>query len=215
MYYVYEIIDHRNNLPMYVGKGSGDRKDKHVQKVRLGMVSENRYKDKVIRDIYKETGRYPDSVIVAEFENEDDAYTFETSLIEEYGVYKEGGLLTNILKENKPPNHAGRKRSDETRAKLADRCGEKNPTWGRKHSDEWKQAASERNKGKNNRYYGKTGAEHSCSKIWKIVDPNGKEHIVDNLLEFSKQYNNKYNIKPRTMYEQIRTNKRGWKCHSM
>lgn len=215
MYYVYKLTDHRTGKPMYVGKGSGDRKDKHVQKVRLGMVSENRYKDKVIRDIYKETGRYPESVVVAEFKDEDEAYTFETSLIEHYGVYKEGGMLTNILKENAPPNHTGRKRSEQTRAKLADRRGEKNPVWGRKHTNEWKQAASKRNTGKNNTCYGKTGVDHPCSKVWNIVEPNGNEHIVDNLLEFSKKHNAKYNIKPRTMYEQIRTNKKGWSCRAI
>lgn len=179
------------------------------------MVSENRYKDKIIRDIYKETGRYPESVIVAEFVDEEDAYKYETVLIDQYGIYKEGGMLTNVLKENTPPNHTGRKRSAETRAKLADRCGEKNPAWGTKHTQEWKEAASKRNAGKNNQYYGKTGADHSCSKVWNIVDPDGNEHIVDNLLEFSEKHNTKYNIKPRTMYEQIRTNKRGWSCQAM
>jgi hypothetical protein len=179
------------------------------------MVSENRYKDKIIRDIYKETGSYPESVIVTEFDDEDDAYSFETELIKKYGTYKEGGILTNILTENKPPSHKGRKRSAKTIAKLADRCGEKNPAWGRKHTDEWRQAASERNSGEHNYFYGKTGADHSCSKVWSIVDPEGNEYIVENLLEFSKKHNDKYNIKPRTMYEQIRTNKRGWKCQSI
>ncbi len=61
----------------------------------------------------------------------------------------------------------------------------------------------------------RTGNPMYVGKVWNIVDPNGNEHVVDNLLEFSKKHNAKYNIKPRTMYEQIRTNKKGWSCRAI
>lgn len=221
MYYVYELIDHRDGTVFYVGKGSGNRKDVHVQKVKRGEVSENRFKDKVIRDIYAETGKYPESVIVETFECEDTAYLHEEKLIEKYGTYKDGGILTNICKDAKPPCHKGRKRSAETRAKLADRCGEKNPAWGRKHTAEWKRAASERNSGENNHFYGKKGKNHpvsgykhsheECEKRrqrssgkYIITTPEGIRKEITNLSEYSRSVGVPNYI--------IRSNSRGWEC---
>lgn len=203
MYYVYELIDPRTNTPFYVGKGKADRKDKHVQKVRLGKVTENRYKDKYIRDIFAETGAYPESIIVKEFDIEDDAYIFETALIEKYGTYKTGGILTNILTDNRPPSHLGRKRSAETKKKLADRCGTKNPMWGRK------QSASTKAKWKNrkNPFEGKSGTDHPLSKQWRVVTPEGDEHIICSLRQFC--------IKQNVPYSRIWANNKGWICQQI
>lgn len=200
MYYVYEIIDPRTNTPFYVGKGSAGRKDAHVQKVRLGKVSENRYKDKYIRDIFAETGSYPESIIVREFDDETEAYIFETTLIKQYGTYKTGGILTNILTENKPPLHTGRKRSAQTKQKLADRCGTKNPMWGRKQSESTKAKWKDRL----NPFEGKSGSEHPTSKQWRVITPNGEEHTIISLRQFCTDQN--------VPYSRVWKNNKGWIC---
>lgn len=197
MYYVYELIDHRDNTVFYVGKGSSNRKDVHVQKVRLGMVSENRYKDKVIRDIYNETGVYPESRIVKYFEDENHAYSYEESLIEQYGTYKNGGMLTNIMLNNRPPDHTGRKRSKVTKQKLSNRCGEKNPMWGRKQSKETKEMWKEV----------RSGEKMARSKTWEVISPDGTTYTVTNVYKWAKEKD----INPQWLYKQ----QRGWKCQSI
>lgn len=236
-YYVYQLIDHRTGQPFYVGKGSGDRKDKHVQLVRLGRSTENRYKDKIIRDIYSETGRYPESVIVSEFDDEIQAYNYETLLIEKYGIYKEGGILSNILKDSKPPSAKGKKRTDETRKKLSNaKVGDKNPMYGKTISVSTK----EKWKSRKNFFLGKFGSEHPITgythsdkecetrslrqkeqwkneeyskKIIKNLDRSKSWKITTPYGEELSVYNLKeYSDKVKVPYHVIRRSKKGWIC---
>ena len=49
-YYVYQLVDPRNGLPFYVGKGTGDRAYQHT-KFKDG--NQNPYKERKIKNILK------------------------------------------------------------------------------------------------------------------------------------------------------------------
>jgi len=53
--------------------------------------------------------------------------------------------------------------------------GEKHPLFGVPHTDEWKQAHSERMSGENHPNYGKFGAAHNSSKALIAIKPNGTQ----------------------------------------
>ena len=107
MYYVYELIDPRNNQPFYVGKGKGRRAKTH-----LWEIPETRdvYKENKIAAIRKE-GLEPEiKYVVKNIADEKLAYDIETSIIKQYGRkgYDKNGILTNICEDARPPNHKGK-----------------------------------------------------------------------------------------------------------
>lgn len=89
-YYVYELIDPRNGLTFYVGKGTKDRVKHHVRDSLSGRQS-NEAKHKVILSIL-DSGATPIEAIVARFEDEDAALKFEAERIDGIGIEN----LTNI-----------------------------------------------------------------------------------------------------------------------
>jgi hypothetical protein len=103
MYYIYEYIDPRNNLPFYIGKGKGNRKYAHMN--TIGAKKENPDKLKIIDEILAE-GMHP---IIRELEsdimNEVDAYIREDFYILKYGrkSVDENGILTNKTIHGHPP----------------------------------------------------------------------------------------------------------------
>jgi len=103
MYYIYEYIDPRTNLPFYIGKGKDTRMYDHVRSVQA--KRENPDKAKVIQDII-DAGLFP---IMREIESnilvEADAYTREEHYILLHG--RQGidpnGILTNKSLHSQPP----------------------------------------------------------------------------------------------------------------
>jgi len=89
MFYVYRLIDPRNDLPFYIGKGKGDRLAAHERDARNGLISDKCDRIREIWDagfaVVRETVRY--------FSNEQDAFAFERSLIVEIGIDN----LTNVI----------------------------------------------------------------------------------------------------------------------
>jgi hypothetical protein len=79
-FYVYELIDPRNNQPFYIGKGSGNRAYYHLS---LNAKHLNIYKENLINKI-RENNLEPIVNIIKYFENESDAYSLETELIKKY-----------------------------------------------------------------------------------------------------------------------------------
>lgn len=106
MYYVYLLIDPRTGLPFYAGKGKGRRANKHIISNQRGNWTENRYKDNVIRQILSE-GLIPTIEYIFWEEDEKAAYDYEEDIIKKYGrkLYDQGGILTNICKDNRPPRN--------------------------------------------------------------------------------------------------------------
>jgi hypothetical protein len=232
MYYVYELIDPRVNLPFYVGKGKDDRVYFHLSE-KTRAKSDNERKFNKIQKIRKE-GYEPEVKIVEYFENENDAYFYEESLIQKYGRirYDEGGILTNICESSRPPNHRGKTYQEiygdkwedqiEKRRNLQLSVGGYGP---KKHSEETKRKISQKVAGENNPSYGipcseerkrkisekakeryAAGFKPPSAKIWKLTSPENKEYvIVGGLKEFCKSQNISY----ATMSAAIKYDRRG------
>lgn len=169
-YYVYLLCDPRHdNRPFYVGKGRGDRAKQHLYET-VGST-ENKRKFYKIKKI-KSAGLIPSIVYHTTELCEEAAYELEASLIMFYGRegFEEGGILTNICIDNRPPSALGKlfgplseeqkakirqsltgringPPSEETKQKIGDaQRGEKNHRYGKSWSEEEKQQRSEFNK---------------------------------------------------------------------
>lgn len=142
IYYVYELIDPRNDRTFYVGKGSGNRAYQHA-KFKDG--NNNPYKDRVIKKILNENLEPIVKFVHTNIHNEDQAYNLETALIKEIGIDN----LTNICEDAKPPSRKGWKPSAETLSKRSAKLK------GIERTDAWRQRLSESKQGENNPMYGK------------------------------------------------------------
>lgn len=107
-YYVYELINPKTNLPFYVGKGSGNRAQSHIDENKKNRNTDNPYKDHTIRKLLKENLE-PIIKYVYYSDSEQIAYAYETKLIAYYGRkrFDVDGILTNLCKDNNPPNQKG------------------------------------------------------------------------------------------------------------
>lgn len=90
-YYTYMLINPITCLPFYIGKGKGNRAYSHS----LNYDPHNHHKSGTINKIRKE-GKEPVVCILKENLSDSDAKKFETKLIDHYGKYNDGGILTNI-----------------------------------------------------------------------------------------------------------------------
>ncbi len=233
MYYVYELIDPRVNLPFYVGKGKDNRVYFHLSE-KSRAKSDNERKFNKIQKIRVE-GYEPEIKIVKYFENENDAYDYEEKLIKKYGRirYDNGGILTNICESSRPPKHKGKTYQeiygDEWEEQIQKRMKTKKErgNYGgvKKHTEETKKKISEKVSGKNNPSYGVPCSEERKRKIsekakerfsngfispsaktWKITSPENKEYvIIGSLKEFCKSQNISY----ATMSAAIKYNRKG------
>lgn len=151
-YYVYILCDPRyNNLPFYVGKGQGRRATLHyTSKTTRGY---NVRKDAII-DSIAEAGKIPIVETVWTGDNEDDAYSIEMEIIARFGRkgIDANGILTNFSSGG-----------DGCRRPKGSYAGEKNPFFGKRHTDKTKQLISA-----NNGRVGFGGKRHSEETKQKI-----------------------------------------------
>jgi len=141
-YYVYQLVDPRNNQIFYIGKGKGSRAYSHA-KFQDG--NENFHKNRVIQKILS-TGQQP----IVEFlhtniNDESDAYLLEEKEIACIGLDN----LTNLVPSSRPPSKKGWKPSKETLLKRS------NSLKGIKRSEQWKKNLSIAKQGTNNPMFGK------------------------------------------------------------
>ena len=97
-YYVYKLVDPRNNKPFYIGKGSGKRVTQHEKEAKLGYIHP---KCDIINAIIKDKLEVVRE-IVQYFELEADAYAYEKQLIKEIGLKN----LTNLVPGGVLPSYA-------------------------------------------------------------------------------------------------------------
>jgi hypothetical protein len=238
MYYVYELIDPRVNLPFYVGKGKNDRVYFHLSE-KSRAKSENKRKYNKIQKI-RENGHEPEIKIVKYFEDENDAYDYEEILIEKYGRmrYDENGILTNICESSRPPKLKGRTYQEiygdeweeqiEKRRKAQIDAGGYGP---KKHTQETKNKISAKVAGENNPSYGvpcseerkekirkkakeryENGFKPPCSTLYILTSPEGVEYnVFGELQKFCKDNNISYaTMHAAIMYNRQGPRKNGW-----
>ena len=194
MYCIYALIDIRTGLPFYVGKGKkgNDRHNDHFKETVE--TSSNKHKTFKIQFLMEAGYDIPVIILEDDVLDESVAYDIETSHIKRYGRKNidPGGILTNILLDSRPPNHTGRKqsavqvqkriasrkktvserglpvRSEESRKRTSDSVsGEKNPFYGKTHSEQFSKEHSVRMKGNRNN-----------SKSFIFTSPDGVSYTI-------------------------------------
>ena len=147
-YYVYQLVDPRNNKPFYIGKGNGNRAYQH-SKLKDG--NKNPYKDRKIKSILKENLEIVVEFLYNDLTDEDTAYKLEAQIIEQIGIEN----LTNLVKDRIPPSKKDWSPSKQTLAKRSQSLK------GIVRTDKWRNNLSASKQGKNNPMYGK---KNPCSK---------------------------------------------------
>jgi len=227
MYYVYGLIDPRNNQVFYIGKGKDDRALSHFTEHALKREGNNKKTAKIRK--LKELGYEPMIEFYAQnIEDENIAYQIEAALIKKYGRigYDPNGILTNICEDSRPPNHKGKTYEDiygssaEAQRKLRHELQLKAGGWfkGHKHTEESKKKISEKTSGKNNARYGvkikgteiadKIGNSNRGKKHYtraKLLYIEGLDKFIfsNELADFCKKHGYSWN----TFYAQL---KKGW-----
>jgi hypothetical protein len=104
IYYVYKLIDPRDNTVFYVGKGKNNRAKSHMKETKDTTLNDRKYNK--IQSIMK-AGLTP----VIEYHTtglaEQEAYDLEEEMIAFYGRkgYDENGILLNIAPNSRPPGN--------------------------------------------------------------------------------------------------------------
>lgn len=190
VYFVYQLVDPRTNLPFYVGKGKNDRAKTHLWGKSK---SNNPDKDRTIAEI-RSCGVDPTIQYLYENLSEEEAYLKEEQLIAKHGRIKfdKNGILVNIKKDAKPPSQKGKRRifTDEHRKNLSKSLKDKHkklPPWNKgltKDTDvRVANLATSRSKVGNNH---QIGVKHSQDRIEKIKTKlTGRKMSEDQKLKMS------------------------------
>lgn len=201
-YYVYQLINPRNNEIIYIGKGQGNRMYYHEQVIRNGDLLSNEKLDNKIRLLINEDIKIEYKKIY-ETDDEKEAYKQEEQEIKKIGLNN----LCNLTDRNWPPiiteetkkkismANNGRFASEEIKRKISEslkgrkRSKEQIKKWkksmkGYKHSEETKKKISEVLKGR------LLSEEHkrNISRIrkGKISPMKGKHHSEETKKKLSK-----------------------------
>lgn len=194
-YYVYKLIDPRDDKIFYIGKGTGLRMYNHVSNVKRDRILNKKLHSKIKKIL--ESGNRVKYIKVFLTDCESDAYSKEKKLISEIGLdnlcnVTDGGeesrywsgksrseetkrKISNSLRGRKMSQEVkdkisaslvGRKLSEEHKEKLAEcNIGNKNPRYGKRHTKETKQKMSESMKGDKNPFFGKRHTKEAKQKI--------------------------------------------------
>lgn len=151
-YYVYQLIDPRNNQPFYIGEGKGNRAWSHLT---FKSGCNNPHKDRIIRKIQK-LGL---EVIVKITHNKLtklESINIEEMIIEEIGIDN----LTNICVNANPPVL----------------IGEDNGFYGKTHTEQNKKKCGDANRGRNTKTAdGIKSISDSMKARWKDPVKRGQQ----------------------------------------
>lgn len=162
-FYVYGLYINDQELPFYIGKGHGKRKDDHILEAKTSKKlpgNRRRIKDsKILKEL--KLGNVIKSKIIKDKLTEKQAFKLEEELIKKYGrINNNTGILTNMSDGGE--GNTGHIWSDYSKNKLK---GRKAWNKGKPWSDEVKNKISKANKGK---------------KSWnkgKPIHPNSKKAL--------------------------------------
>lgn len=200
MFYIYALLDNRTNLPFYIGKGKIENQ-RHLDHFKETIDNtDNRHKFYKIQYLKEQGYEIPVTIIETNIIDEEIAYSIESQYIKQYGRENidEGGILTNICIDKRPPSQKGKKQSsthlekrinsykktisengrkpmsEATKKKIGlSVFGEKNGFYNKHHTDENKKKHSERMMGNKNNV-----------KTYRFVSPNNIEYIVEGFYNF-------------------------------
>lgn len=186
MYYVYIYFDPRENYslkyndfefnfkPFYVGKGKNARLHEHLKdaKKQINTLGKKSHKINTIISLLN-SGCEPIIEIIFESENEVDCLLKEQELIKLIGrrnLFQ--GPLTNLTDGGEGTSNIIK--SEETILKASNsKLGNKNPMFGKKHTDSTKNKMSQK-------AIGKTKQESTKNKISDTVVELWKQGVYDN-----------------------------------
>jgi len=155
-YYVYQLIDPRNNRPFYIGEGKGNRAWSHLT---FKSGCNNPHKDRIIRKIQK-SGLEVIVKIIHDGLTKLESTNIEEMIIEEIGIDN----LSNICVNANPPILTG----------------EDNGFYGKTHTEENKKKCGSANKGRNTKTPGgMKSISDSMKSRWK--DPVKREQQIQAL----------------------------------
>jgi hypothetical protein len=199
MYYVYALWEEGKDHPFYIGKGKGDRFQQHFQEA-ASWDGESRFRimpngDKYWYNVAKLSiiKKDPSKIkvtIIEEGLSESKAFKLETLMVATYGPSFDGGVLTNMtwggdgvsmteeVRKKISQYRLGKKHTEEFKTRHREMfSGEKNPFYGRAHSEETKIAVSRARVGKG------IGERNAMSRAEVRDKISGKNNV-------------NYNIKP-------------------
>ena len=173
-FYIYGIFRPDNNELFYIGKGTGWR---HLKSARPDNT--NSIKNRIIKKIIKE-GKEPIPKILFDNMTEEEAYSKEVELINEYGRISDGsGTLANLSLGGEG-GLSGVEFSEEHKKNMSiAKIGSNNPMFGVKLSKEQKRVLSEIRKGNKNHFFGKSHKEESKEKMRKAKEKLYKPLVID------------------------------------
>lgn len=214
-YYVYELISSLDNLPFYIGKGSGRRMYVHEHRAKRLHAEPNenlRLRNK-IKSIWKRGGIVHHHKI---FETDDDelAYAYETNRINEIGLENLCNIalvpftsaeVYRMLSERR----RGKSLSKETRLKISKTLS------GHDVSEQTRQKISDTQKGKSKGPCSETrrkaiSASRKTIEYPLVMSPDSKVYRVDVLSEFCNQHNLRSSSMSEVLHGKRKTH-RGWR----
>jgi hypothetical protein len=153
IYYVYQLIDPRNNKPFYIGEGKGKRAWSHLN---FTSGCNNPHKDRIIQKIHS-LGLEVIVQIIEKDLTKNQSRTIEEKLIEQIGLEN----LSNICSNANPPILTG----------------ERNGFYGKTHTLETKKILGNINRGKDLKSKeGKESIRQSLIERWN--DPSYREKQI-------------------------------------
>src|ERR1035437_1609885 len=191
IFYVYELIDPRNGLPFYIGKGSNTRMYDHEKNVIKGRIPNRNYF--LFNKINKILKSKKSIIYKKLYENlsEKEAFQKESEEIRKYEIKRVGGILCNLSYGGE--GMKGYKYTPKQLKKHRKILGEINST----------EKAKKENSQRIKRFYEEnpnhkkilseiqkqlwaTG-KYNNSKHWKFISPEGNIVEFDNLQRFCRE----------------------------
>lgn len=190
-YYIYSYIDPITNLPFYIGKGSGDRLNRHLRTAKSDYwhLDSNKHKINKIRKILS-LGLEPVIRIEESQLSENESFEMEKFYILKYGRSDIGtGILTNLSDGGE--GQSGWDPPEEYRINMSKSVsGSKNGMFGKKQKEETKDKI--RKKAKGRKFKDEVKEKMSFNRTGEKNSFFGKKHSGESRKKMSESHNGKF-----------------------
>lgn len=188
MFYVYIYKDPITNDPFYIGKGKNNRWKVHLTESKENITNQRKY-DRI--QSLKKQKLKPIIEIHSYYNNENEAYDVETTLIKKYGRigFEKDGILTNIFLNGRPNSLALKGKTWEE-------------IYGKERAKELKQNLRQVNLGK------KQSKETIDKKVKKAKEQKRSEEFKQNQRKIlkGKTYEEIYGLEKASQLREIKRN---------